>query len=169
MQSIRGKRGHPPWFCMWAGEPFCSLKGLEESLAAPCPPAPLPSYRSCLGEWPLVSEAVQQWASKGRVFTKNKTLSLGKLPFVACGKSNEYLIEQHFSNFAHQNLLTCFFQIQIPEPHCQILTPQSAFSRVWILTWWTRVIYLRNTKLVRVLTSKGKHLLLELLDKKNIL
>lgn len=47
------------------------------------------------------------------------------------------------------------------------LRHQSAFSRVLISIWWTRDRYLRNVKLLRVLTSKVKHLFLDLSGETN--
>lgn len=134
----------------------------------------LSHFRSCLGQWPLVSFALirrqcSSRSAKAEFVQETKIPSLGKLPFVAYGKSNEYLIERHFFKLCASESPDVLFTNADSWAHRQILIPQSVFSGVWIPTWWTSVIYLRNTKLVRVLTSKEKHLFLELLDKKNIL
>lgn len=62
--------------------------------------------------------------------------------------------------------------MESPEPPLlEILTlclrPPSAFSRVLIPMWWSRGRQLRNTKPLRVLTSKVKHLFLELSEETN--
>lgn len=86
---------------------------------------------------------------EGELLGSSQNPCLGKRPPVASGKASERTASPKLGASASPRV---------------VFTNAGSWARHRILTWRTRGVWLRNTKLVKILTSKVKHLFLGLLE-----